>query len=153
MFEVIKQTKKYFENLHFIIYIILPVILFFITYFAKLSKIIIKSLDIYLITNCLLISSSIVISCILFIISLYKKIKKNSIKNKKYFEYDVWWDRNAIPYCPSCGKALIRVDGDIYSLECPDFKKCDFQVELKDENNKRISLKEAKASIKKLRIC
>jgi len=145
MVHLFKNLKKYSENFNFVYKTLPTIVIIIITQFTRLSKIITESLDVFIITNWLLILSGVVISCILFIISLYKK---NSIINKKRFDYDVWWDCNTVPYCPTCGKALIRVDGDKYSLECPDFKECDFHVELKDENNKLISIKEAKAKIK-----
>jgi len=147
-----KNLKKYSENFNFVYKTLPTIVIIIITLFTRLSKIITKSLDVFIITNWLLILSGVVISCILFIISLYKKNKKNIIKNKKYFDYDVLWTLNADPLCPSCKKHLIRGDYNDYTLECPD-EKCGFIRELKDENNKRISVKDAKIKIKEHRTC
>jgi len=147
MATIFEKIKKHLVIVSLIIIDVPLIISSVIIIIGKLNDKIEKLLTPSLIAGWLIILTCLVISNIILFISFYIK-QKNSRNKKNISKYDVWWDRNAVPYCPSCGKALIRVDGDKYSLECPDFKKCDFQVELKDENNKLISIKEAKAKIK-----
>ena len=141
-----KKVIKFLEKIHFIIKSLPAIIFFIISKFTKLSDYLEKSFDNSQIITWLLILTGIMISSILFFISIYKQNKL--LKSEKdIFEYDVWWTPELVPLCPNCEKPLIREDSNNYTLECPDVK-CDFQVELKDENRRRISVKEAKTKIK-----
>jgi len=152
MATIFEKIKKHLVMVSLIIIDVPLIISSVVIIIGKLNDKIEKLLTPSLIAGCLIILTCLIISNIILFISFYIK-QKNSKNKKNIFKYDVWWDRDATPLCPNCKKPLIRVDGDVYSVECPDYKSCDIQVELKDENNKRISVKDATAKIKEIRTC
>ena len=148
---IFKKFKKHLVIISLIIIDVPLIISSVIIFIGKLNDIIEKFLTPSLITGWLIILTCLIISNIILFISFYTK-QKNSKNKKIIFKYDVWWDIDVVPLCPNCEKALVRDDNNDYTLECPDVV-CGFTMELKDENRKRISVKNAKVKIKELRTC
>ncbi len=144
MNKVTKMLKEYIELLSIILITLPSLIILFIVKTTSLFEFINKFTNSKIITSWLLIISwliLLILISIIVIMIMIKKIRSQGQDSEKYLKFSIWWDKRYNPYCPTCGKPMIRWERDV--LACPDTKNCQTYITLIDDNNNRISVNRA----------
>ena len=145
MKKIIKKTKKLTEFVNWIIIALPTLFTVIVSQINKFTFTLEKFLNSILITKIIIIISGLIVSNFLFLIIIYFKFIKSK-KDNKLPGFGVYWDCNGTAYCPVCDKLLSKTSSPVV-LECPDYKGCNFSIELRDDNNKQINVRDATAEM------